>query len=278
MSKKRLNKEVRFGIGLIFIYLSWALFWAINSLFIEGTPISPYLPESNMKVELIPPFTDSFLLGTDIYGRSILELLSSGLTYSISIGLLVTGLCSIIGITVGYLSIVGNRFLRSLCDLFTNLIFVFPSILIAIVLLSFTGQSFWGLVLILTFTGWPSYAKLARGETQRLMGLSYVESAKAMGCSRARLFFKIIVPGIFPVLSVHIILGISGVIISEATLGFLGLGGSTYSWGALLSLGKTALLEAPYIVIIFSLVLAGLIIGLNLLGDGLRDYLDPKTT
>ncbi|MFZ8934809.1 MAG: ABC transporter permease, partial [Bacteriovoracaceae bacterium] len=85
------------------------------------------------------------------------------------------------------------------------------------------------------------------------------------------------IPGIFPVLSIHLILGISGVIISEATLGFLGLGGSAYSWGALLSLSKTVLLEAPYIVIIFSLVLAGLIIGLNLLGDGLRDYLDPKS-
>jgi peptide/nickel transport system permease protein len=75
---------------------------------------------------------------------------------------------------------------------------------------------------------------------------------------------------------VHIVLGVSGVIISEAALGFLGLGGSEYSWGAMLSIAKTVLLEAPYIVIILSVVMAGLIIGLNLLGDGLRDYLDPR--
>jgi peptide/nickel transport system permease protein len=80
-----------------------------------------------------------------------------------------------------------------------------------------------------------------------------------------------------PIFMVHIILSLSGVIISEATLGFLGLGGSEYSWGVLLSMGKGVLLEAPFIVIITSLALGFLIIGLNLLGDGFRDYLDPKS-
>ena len=75
---------------------------------------------------------------------------------------------------------------------------------------------------------------------------------------------------------VNMVLGISGVIISEAALGFLGLGGSPYSWGAMLSAAKTVLLEAPHIAMILSMTMAGLIIGLNLLGDGLRDYLDPN--
>jgi peptide/nickel transport system permease protein len=143
--------------------------------------------------------------------------------------------------------------------------------------MSFSGQSLFGLIFVLIFTGWPSYAKLARGETKRILGLCYLEGAKAIGSSKIRIFFKIMIPEILPIFLVHIILGLSGVIISEATLGFLGLGGSEYSWGVLLSMGKSVLLEAPYIVIITSLVLGILIIGLNLLGDGLRDYLDPKS-
>ena len=90
------------------------------------------------------------------------------------------------------------------------------------------------------------------------------------------MFFKVIIPAILPVMIVNMVLGISGVIISEAALGFLGLGGSPYSWGALLATSKTVLLEAPFIAVIISLTMAGLIIGLNLFGDGLRDYLDPK--
>lgn len=277
MNKKKMNPEIKWGLSLLSVYGLWAIIGWVYNYLVKGSFFDPYTPVSDMKSELVAPFSKSFILGTDIYGRSIMELLSTGLLYSFSIGLLVTLLCCIIGVLIGFISVTGTPWVRKCSEGITNLIFVFPTILLAIVLLSFTGQSFMALVVILTLTGWPSYAKIARGETQRIMGLSYVESAKAMGASKTRMFFKIIIPGIFPVLSIHLILGISGVIISEATLGFLGLGGSDYSWGALLSLSKTVLLEAPSIVIIFSLVLAGLIIGLNLLGDGLRDFLDPKS-
>ncbi len=277
MTRKKLNPEIKWGISILSFYLIWALCGLIYNVVYKGTFSNPYTPYADMKKELLGPFTQNYFLGTDIYGRSIMELLSTGLLYSLSVGLLVTFICCLIGIILGFISVAGHPWLRKISETLTNLIFVFPTILLAIVLLSITGESFGALVLILSLTGWPSYAKISRGETQRIMGLSYVESAKAVGASKWRMFFKIVIPGIFPVLSIHLILGISGVIISEATLGFLGLGGSDFSWGALLSLSKTVLLEAPYIVIIFSLVLAGLIIGLNLLGDGLRDYMDPKS-
>ena len=139
-----------------------------------------------------------------------------------------------------------------------------------------TGQSMKGLIFALIVTGWSGYAKIARGESKRILSLTYVEGARAIGIGEIRLFLKIIIPALIPIMIVNMVLGISGVIISEAALGFLGLGASPYSWGAMLSAGKTVLLEAPHITIILSLSMAGLIIGLNLLGDGLRDYLDPK--
>ncbi len=275
MSRK-MNKEIKIGTFLLSSYLIWALAWIIYSYFIRGSITTPYFPLTDMTQELVSPGNNGFILGTDIYGRSVIEILSAGLAYSLGVSLLVSLTSATIGIIIGYLSVTGSNFVKIGSDLIINLIFIFPSILIAIMVMSVTGQSFWGLVFALVITGWPGYARIARGETMRVMNLTYVESARAVGVTETRLFSRVIVPAILPLMMVHIVLGVSGVIISEAALGFLGLGGSEYSWGAMLSIAKTVLLEAPYMVITLSAVMAGLIIGLNLLGDGLRDYLDPR--
>lgn len=276
-NKKKIGAELKYGGSILSIYLLWAISWLIYSYFIKGELQTPYFPKLDITLELLAPFEKQFILGTDIFGRSLFEVLSAGLLYSISMSLAVSFLCASIGITFGYFSVVGSKSIRIMTDLFTNLVFVFPSILIAIMVMSITGQSFMGLVFALVLTGWPGYSKIARGETRRVLGLSYVESAKAVGMGNIRLFFRVIFPAILPFMLVHFVLGISGVIISEAALGFLGLGGSAYSWGAMLSSAKTVLLEAPHVVILLSLTMSFLIIGLNLFGDGLRDYLDPHS-
>lgn len=275
MSRK-MNKEIKIGALLLSSYLFWAIAWLVYSYIVKGSFMDPYFPMTDMTKELVSPGNGGFLLGTDIYGRSVVEILSAGLAYSLGVSLLVSLTSATIGIIIGYLSVTGSNAVKVGSDLIINIIFIFPSILIAIMVMSVTGQSFWGLVFALVITGWPGYARIARGETMRVMNLTYVESARAIGVTEIRLFLKVIVPSILPLMMVHIVLGVSGVIISEAALGFLGLGGSEYSWGAMLSIAKTVLLEAPYMVITLSAVMAGLIIGLNLLGDGLRDYLDPR--
>jgi len=276
--KKRpsINNEMKWGVSILSLYVLWAVGWFIYSYFINGTFSAPYVPTGDMKLELISPGGSNFILGTDIYGRSLFEILSAGLNYSLGVAITVSAVSALIGVTIGYASVTGPRPIQVFSDLIINLIFVFPSILIAIMVMSVTGQSFWGLVFALVITGWPGYARIARGETMRVLGLSYVEAARAIGMGNLRMFFKVIIPAILPFLLVHVVLGVSGVIISEAALGFLGLGGSEYSWGSMLSIAKTVLLEAPHLVIFLSVAMAGLIIGLNLLGDGLRDYLDPR--
>lgn len=276
MIRKQVNGELKWGAFIIFTYLAWALLWLIMIHFFKGSFFRPYFPPENIKNELLPIGSSGFLLGTDIYGRSILEILSSGLVYSILLSLFVSFCAAVIGVGVGYLSVKGHFGIQKTSELLTNLIFVFPNILIAIMIMSVLGQSIIGLSFTLIFTGWPAYARIARGEILRVINLTYVEGAIAIGVSQWRLFFKVILPAILPIIIVHMILGVSGVIISEATLGFLGLGGNEYSWGVLLSMSKSVLLEAPGLVVIVSLTMAGLIIGLNLFGDGLRDYLDPK--
>ena len=272
------NASIKCGGILIGFYFLWFLGWISYAYFLKGSPSMPYDPVIHIDRELLPPFSGDGILGTDIFGRSVLEILSAGLSYSLTLGFFVTICASLIGVIVGFLSLYGPRWLNASLDVMTNLIFIFPRILIAIVFMSLSGQSLWGLALILVFTNWPGYARIARGEIKRVIALSYVESSRAIGMSNTRLFVTVILPAIASQMIIHMILGISGVIISESVLGFLGLGGSSYSWGAMLAMGKNVLLEAPHLVIILSMVMAGLIIGLNTMGDGLRDILDPRSS
>lgn len=275
MSKK-INSEIKWGGWILFFYVLWGSSWFVYSYVLKGTLARPYAPLLNMHSELVLPFTHGLILGADLLGRSLLEVLSSGLTYSLTISLIVTCATASIGIFMGYMAVKAPAWFKLFFDLLINLVFIFPSILIAIMIMAVVGQSMKGLVFALIITGWPGYAKIARGESKRVLALNYVEGARAVGVGEFRLFFRIIIPAILPIMIVNMVLGISGVIVSEAALGFLGLGASPYSWGAMLSSAKTVLLEAPHVVIILSMSMAGLIIGLNLLGDGLRDYLDPN--
>lgn len=276
MTNRKLTREMKLGLGILSLYVVWALSWFFYKYTIKGTFLKPYAPALDMQMELALPFSNGLVLGADLLGRSLLEVLSAGLTYSLTLSMIVTIATASIGILMGYMAVKAPSWFKLCFDLAINLVFIFPSILIAIMIMAVTGQSMQGLVFAMIITGWPGYAKIARGESIRVLSLSYVEGAKAIGIGEIRLFFTIIIPAILPVMIVNMVLGISGVIISEAALGFLGLGGSPYSWGAMLSAAKTVLLEAPHIAMILSLTMAGLIIGLNLLGDGLRDYLDPK--
>jgi len=276
MSKKNLTKEIKIGGSILSLYALWAIAWFLYKYFINGTIARPYVPLLEMKSELALPFSKGLILGADLLGRSLLEVLSAGLTYSLTISIIVTIATASVGIIMGYMAVRAPGWFKLVFDLLINLIFIFPSILIAIMIMAVTGQSMQGLIFALIITGWSGYAKIARGESKRVLSLTYVEGARAIGIGELRLFFRIIIPAIIPVMIVNMVLGISGVIISEASLGFLGLGASPYSWGAMLGAAKTVLLEAPHIAMILSLTMAGLIVGLNLLGDGLRDYLDPN--
>jgi ABC-type dipeptide/oligopeptide/nickel transport system permease subunit len=271
-----MTKEMKWGLRILSLYFLWALCWLIYKYFLKGSLLVPYEPEMKMELELAQPFSHGLILGADLMGRSLLEVLSAGLSYSLLVGIFVTTITASIGLTVGYLAVKANSFFKIFFDLAINLVFIFPSILIAIMIMAFAGQSFKGLVFALIITGWSGYAKISRSETKRVLALSYVEGARAVGMGELRMFFKIIIPAILPIMIVNMVLGISGVIISEAALGFLGLGASPFSWGAMLANSKTVLLEAPFVAILLSLSMAGLIIGLNLFGDGLRDFLDPK--
>ncbi len=268
--KKFTSLEFRLGLFLCSLYVLWGGgYWLW--LFLGGE-----LPIADMRTELLSPMSEGFILGTDIYGRSLLGMLSAGVAYSLAFALATAFTSAVIGIAAGGIMALANQKIAQLIEGITNSIYIFPTILIAIMIMSLWEGGTVTLWATLVFVGWPGYARIARGEFLRLRNMPYVESARALGISPLRLLCQTLLPGILPVIIVQLVLGLSGVIMSESTLGFLGLGTSPYSWGELLSMAKDVLLEAPHLVLMTSLTMAGIILGLNLLGDGLRDILDPR--
>lgn len=265
---KAVKMEIIFGSLLCGSYFLWAMIY----FFFGGEPIA------NMQSELLAPLTNDFILGTDVYGRSLFQMLSAGVLHSLSFAFITAFSSAIIGVVAGgIMALAGNK-ISTIIETIANAIYIFPTILIAIMVMSLWQGGLITLWLTLVFVGWPGYARIARGEFLRLKNMPYVESAHALGATPMRLFGKTMLPGILPVIIVQLVLGLSGVIMSESTLGFLGLGTSKYSWGELLSMSKDVLLEAPHLTIFTSLTMAGIILGLNLLGDGMRDALDPRNS
>jgi peptide/nickel transport system permease protein len=133
-------------------------------------------------------------------------------------------------------------------------------------------------VFALSIVGWVSYARLARSQVLKLRELEFVQAARALGAGLPRILVRHILPGTIPALIVQATLGMAGAIIAEASLSFLGLGVQppTPSWGAMLDAGRAHLLDAPHLTLFPGLSIALLVIGFNMLGDGLRDYITPR--
>jgi peptide/nickel transport system permease protein len=156
----------------------------------------------------------------------------------------------------------------------------FPGLLLAIAVVAVLGPSLINVVLALTLIGWVGYARLVRGQTLRAREFEYVQAARALGASAPEILWRHIVPAVLPAVVVQATLGMAGAIVGEASLSFLGLGVQppTPSWGTMLNGGRAHLLDAPHLTVFPGLAIAGLVLGFNALGEGLRTLIDPKAT
>jgi peptide/nickel transport system permease protein len=154
----------------------------------------------------------------------------------------------------------------------------FPGILLAIALVAVRGPSLGNVVLALSVVGWVGYARLVRGQVLRLRELEFVQAARALGAGLPRILVRHVLPATLPAVVVQATLGMAGAILSEASLSFLGLGVQppTPSWGAMLDAGRAHLVDAPHLTLFPGASIALVVIGFNLLGDGLRDWLSPR--
>jgi peptide/nickel transport system permease protein len=226
------------------------------------------------KARLQPP-NRTFLLGTDEFGRDILSRIIWGSRLSLKISFLSVGLAALGGIPLGLLSGYYGGILDAILMRIMDVIFAFPVILLAILILAMLGSTVSNLILVLGLIYLPAFTRLTRGATLSMKEKPHIESARALGASDLRIILRHILPNITSPLTVHFTLNLAFAILAEAALNFLGLGTRppTPSWGLMLSSSLKLLQIAPWLAIFPGLAIAWAVLGFNLLGDGLREWL-----
>lgn len=240
--------------------------------------LAPYsLLDTDLESRLCPP-NKTHLLGCDMHGGDLLSSLIYGAQTSFYVALLTLVLSLIIGITLGLIAGYLGKWVDSLIMRLVDILMAFPGILLAMALAAIMGPSLHNVILSIAATGWTSTARLVRGQVLTLKNREYVIASQAIGASVPRTLFFHLLPSIFPHLLITATFSLSGVILTESSLSFLGLGAqdSAPSWGAILSQGKEVLLEAPHLSIFPGLAILFVVLSFNFLGDGLRDLLDPR--
>ena len=243
--------------------------------------IAPYDPiyDADLMVAEEPPSL-SYIFGTDDQGRDIFSRVVYGARISLSVGLISQLMNSIIGITLGLLAGYFGKWVDDLIMGLTNIMLSIPSIIFALAIMALLGPGLINVFIALGFTNWSYTCRITRSQALYTKNLNYVNASRALSYSEVNIMFTQILPNIVGPILVIATLGISGAILIEASLSFLGLGTQppTPSWGGMLATAREQLFTAPWISIFPGMFIFLTVLGLNLLGDGLRDLLDPHTS
>ncbi|RSK29027.1 ABC transporter permease [Bacillus sp. HMF5848] len=223
------------------------------------------------------PSTDH-LLGTDELGRDIFSRIIYGTRISIQIGVIAVGISMIVGIFLGAVSGYFGKWIDMVIMRFIDILMAFPSILLAIAMVAVLGPGLTNTMIAVGIVGVPHFARIVRSSVLSVKETEYIEAARAVGAKHGRILFRHVLPNCMAPIIVQTTLSIGTAILDAAGLSFLGLGAQPPApeWGAMLSDGRAALQTAPWVVAFPGLAILFTVLGFNLLGDGLRDALDPK--
>jgi peptide/nickel transport system permease protein len=244
--------------------------------------LAPYGPDLQMFDGLtlegapLPP-SEQFLLGTDTLGRDLFSRLLYGARTSLIIGLVANGVAVFIGLFVGILAGYLRGWIGNLLMRFTDLMMAFPALLLAIVLAAMLRPSLWIVALVIALVNWVQVARIVYTETRGLVERDFITAERSLGASHFRILFKHILPHLVPTAIVWGTLGIATTVLLEATLSFLGVGVQPPqpSWGNIIFESQSYFQSAPWLVFIPGAVILLTALSFNLIGDALRDILDP---
>ncbi len=245
---------------------------------IVGPYVSPYNPAQADYLHVNAGISAAHWLGTDNFGRDIFSRTLVGARYSLSIGVLATAFSSLIGSIWGLITGYLGGWFDTLSGRVIDVMLAFPGLLLAIGIIAIAGPGFRNVILATTIFGIPIFARLVRGSALALKERTYVEASQALAASPMRIMFRHVLPNILAPILVYITLRIGTVILIAAALSFLGLGVQppTPEWGAMLSEAQLYLAIDPLMAIAPGVAISLAVLGFNLLGDGLRDVLDPR--
>jgi peptide/nickel transport system permease protein len=265
----------KFGIGPVVGVVLLALFFVAA---IAGPWFAPYGPEAQNLGHLLEKPSHAHLLGTDENGCDVLSQLLWGARLAAGISLTVVLLCLVIGIAVGTIAGYFGGWVDEIIMRAVDVLLAFPGILLNLAIVAIVPSAGVGVfVFALTINGWVGYARVARGQVLQVREREYVQAARALGASPWRIMLRHVVPNTLSPLIVQATFGFAGVILVEASLSFLGVGRlHNYSWGSLLSQGTTYLWRTQHLAMAPGIAIALVVLGCNLVGDGLRDRFDPR--
>ncbi|MBW9116078.1 ABC transporter permease subunit [Rhizobium cauense] len=268
------NKGAVIGLVVFLIVLFMAIFAPL---------IAPHDPNVPSGMQRLPPAwsengNSSFLLGTDAVGRDLLSRLIYGTRFSLFIGLVVASLSAVAGVLIGLVA----GYFRGRVDTFImrimDIILAFPSLLLALVLVAVLGPGLLNAMIAISIVNQPHFVRLTRAAVMSEREKEYVVASRVAGAGTFRLMFKTILPNCLAPLIVQATLAFSAAILDAAALGFLGMGAQppTSEWGTMLADSREFLQSNPWLVTFPGLCILITVLAINLMGDGLRDALDPK--
>lgn len=244
--------------------------------------IAPYAPEEQLfdglTLEGAPLPPDArFIMGTDLLGRDLFSRILFGAQTSLIIGVVANGLALLIGTLVGLVAGFFRGWIGTVLMRFTDLMMAFPALLLAICLAAIFKPSLWIVALVIALVNWVQTARVIYTETTSLAERDFIAAERTLGAGTARILFRHILPHLVPTIIVWGTLGISTTVLLEATLSFLGVGVQppTPSWGNIIFENQTYFQAAPWLVFIPGAAIILLALAFNLVGDALRDVLDP---
>lgn len=264
------NPMAMFGLTILIFLLLIAILAPI---------ISPHDPfAQDLAERLKAPGENGFILGSDSLGRDILSRLIYGSRITLYIVFLVALLAPIVGLFVGTAAGYLGGWVDSVLMRLTDIFLAFPRLVLALAFVSALGAGIENAVLAIVLTAWPPYARIARAETLSIRNADYIHAIKLQGASALRIITKHIWPLCISSLVIRVTLDMAGIILTAAGLGFLGLGAQPPSpeWGAMISSGRKFILDHWWVATMPGLAIFIVSLAFNLLGDGLRDVLDPK--
>lgn len=269
-SKLKRNKTAMAGLAVVVVMIFLAVFAPLLTSH-NPNAVNPMQP-------FLKPGVGGHIFGTDEIGRDLFARILYGARVSLIVAFGGTVVAGTIGVLLGLLAGYFGGIVDTIIMRIMDGMLAFPFILMSIILMTVLGSGIFNVILAIGIGNVPSFARVIRGEVYIIKNEEYCNAARVIGVSRARMLFVHILPNAISPLIVYATLGIAGAIISEAALSFLGLGISapTASWGSILQGGKDVLNTSPHIAAISGIFILITVLGFNLLGDGIRDVLDPK--
>lgn len=260
------------------IFLTVILMAILAPILVPSDPAKQDLMNKALPPAWCEGGTSIHLFGTDQLGRDILSRIIYGSRVTIMVGFSGTICAGLIGVLLGAVAGYYGKFADTIIMRIADIQLSFPFVLLALFAAAVLGRSLFNIILIAGITNWVQYARLVRGEILSVKEMEYIEAIRSIGSKNGRIIIRHIIPNIISPVIVQATLGMARIILMEASLSFLGLGVplEVATWGRMLSDGREFMLTCPWLAIFPGLAITLVVLGVNLFGDWMRDYFDPK--